>query len=233
MIKKYVSADKKFVSEYGTMYKLNNLESSNLKINNIPVDGLLFYAPLSENKTVAETGQSLSINGTITYEEINGIPAALFNGSSYISMDTLITSDSQPYTLSCWFKKTSGSDSAAFNIGHNSTARRFCLFCTSEYKIQLERCNTTVGSEILGNDRMHHVLASYNGSGESKLYIDGVLVNSDSSTSISAANGDFIIGRFAGYGGYYWNGYISACRLYNRVLEDKEVVQLYKEFRIK
>ena len=54
----------------------------------IPAEELVFYAPLSQEKSMAETGQTLTTTGTISYQTVDGIPCAYFNGSSGITFST-------------------------------------------------------------------------------------------------------------------------------------------------
>ena len=77
-------------------------------------------------------------------------------------------------------------------------------------------------------------------SGSRKLYINGVLKNSDARTgNISVNTGGMSIGAYGGYNGgrsYYYNGNLAVVRVYNRSLEAYEVMNnfnaLQKRFRL-
>jgi hypothetical protein len=67
--------------------------------------------------------------------------------------------------------------------------------------------------------------------GSRKLYVNGILKNSDSATgTITTNNGGMSIGVYGGYSGsrsYYYNGDIAIVRVYNKVLLASEVLNNY------
>jgi hypothetical protein len=68
-------------------------------------------------------------------------------------------------------------------------------------------------------------------SGQRRLYINGVLVNSDGQTGTIATNTNGssigVFGGFNGSRGYYYNGSLAICKVYTRVLSPIEVLQNY------
>ena len=70
----------------------------------IPTDGLVFYAPLAESKATAETGQTLNVTGSISYQSIDGIPCAYFDSSSIETKNnfTEISGSNSTFTASIW-----------------------------------------------------------------------------------------------------------------------------------
>jgi len=80
----------------------------------------------------------------------------------------------------------------------------------------------------------YQVVGTYT-SGSRKLYINGVQVNSDTKTgTISTNSGGMSIGVYGGYSGsrgYYYNGNLSICRVYNRVLTQAEIAQNFNATR--
>ena len=80
----------------------------------------------------------------------------------------------------------------------------------------------------------YQVVGTYT-SGSRRLYINGALVNSDAQTgTIATNNGGMSIGVYGGFSGgrgYYYNGNLSACRVYNRALTAAEVQQNFNALR--
>jgi hypothetical protein len=72
-------------------------------------------------------------------------------------------------------------------------------------------------------------------SGTRRLYVNGVLKNSDTRTgNISVNSGGMSIGVYGGYNGsrgYYYNGNLAIVRVYNRSLEPYEVVNNFNANR--
>jgi hypothetical protein len=72
-------------------------------------------------------------------------------------------------------------------------------------------------------------------SGSRKLYVNGILKNSDSATGTLATNaGGMSIGVFGGYSGsrgYYYNGDIAIVRVYNKELSASEVLTNYNSLK--
>ena len=78
-----------------------------------PTVGLIFYASLSEISDIAETGQAITIVGSVSYSVIKGIPCAVFSGiNGYISSDGIdIPYASESRTISYWVLLTAGATS--------------------------------------------------------------------------------------------------------------------------
>jgi len=71
--------------------------------------------------------------------------------------------------------------------------------------------------------------------GSRKLYVNGILKNSDSATgTIATNNGGMSIGAYGGYAGsrgYYYNGDIAIVRVYNKELSASEVLTNYNSLK--
>jgi hypothetical protein len=71
--------------------------------------------------------------------------------------------------------------------------------------------------------------------GSRKLYVNGILKNSDSQTgTIATHNGGMSIGVYGGYNGsrgYYYNGDIAIVRVYNRELSATEILFNYNALK--
>jgi hypothetical protein len=71
--------------------------------------------------------------------------------------------------------------------------------------------------------------------GSRKLYVNGILKNSDNATgTIATNNGGMSIGVYGGYNGsrgYYYNGDIAIVRVYNKELSASEVLDNYNALK--
>jgi hypothetical protein len=75
----------------------------------------------------------------------------------------------------------------------------------------------------------YHVVAVYNASAlTASIYLNGVLAQtSNGSSAFQNPPGNYAIGAFGAAGGYYFPGYFSSHKLYNRVLSATEIQQNY------
>jgi hypothetical protein len=93
---------------------------------------------------------------------------------------------------------------------------------------------TTTTATYINTSNWYQVVGTYT-SGSRRLYINGVLVNSDTQTGTIATNsGGMSIGVYGGFSGsrgYYYNGNLSSCKVYNRALTASEVSQNFNALR--
>lgn len=199
----------------------------------IPDDGLIFYAPLQENKSTAETGQALSKNGTVTYGTESGIPCAFNNGNGYLdfSASGLITMSSD-WAISLWirFNSFSGQCPTAFAMGSShgiGTAIRVCYY---NGELCFEPVSLSPDSNSINTPSLnvwYHICIVHSGT-KTIMYSDGVQKNEKSFTySFTPSSGK--IGNSLGNNEYF-NGWISAVRIYNRALDSDEISALANEY---
>lgn len=199
----------------------------------IPDDGLIFYAPLQENKSTAETGQALSKNGTVTYGTESGIPCAFNNGNGYLdfSASGLITMSSD-WAISLWirFNSFSGQCPTAFAMGSShgiGTAIRVCYY---NGELCFEPVSLSPDSNSINTPSLnvwYHICIVHSGT-KTIMYSDGVQKNEKSFTySFTPSSGK--IGNSLGNNEYF-NGWISDVRIYNRALDSDEISALANEY---
>jgi len=86
----------------------------------------------------------------------------------------------------------------------------------------------TTTATYMNTANWYQVVGTYT-SPSRRLYINGTLVNSDViAGAISTNSGGMSIGVYGGYAGargYYYNGNLSICRVYNRALTQAEIAQ--------
>lgn len=190
-----------------------------------PANGLVFYAPLSEESSTAETGQALTKNGTITYETLAGIPCITKgNTSAYLSAPLSVEG---VFTLSFWIKTTYTGEYIGmayvgglciFDASSNSS------FQFSAKKNSSERINFQgISKPLKWRDGAWHHIAMSITSTESKLYCDGTLISTASGVNISTSSNAYI--------GWDNDGDNAAAsysrfRIYNRILSASEIQSL-------
>jgi hypothetical protein len=93
---------------------------------------------------------------------------------------------------------------------------------------------TTTTATYMNTINWHQVVGTYT-SGTRRLYINGQLVNSDAQTgTIANSSGGMSIGVYGGFNGgrgYYYNGNISSCKVYNRAITATEIQQNFNALR--
>ena len=202
----------------------------------IPEDGLIFYAPLQENKSTAETGQALTKSGDVTYGTESGIPCAFTNGYGYLSFSAsgLITMSSD-WTISLWirFNSFSGQYPTPFAIGERhdfGTALRVVYFSG---KLCFEPVSSDPSTSPIIEPALnvwYHICIVHSGS-LTAMYSDGVQENQKSFTySFAPAYGRIGTSLYNDGFGEYFDGWISAVRIYTRALSANEILSLSTEY---
>lgn len=198
--------------------------------NGIPVDGLVFYAPLSEAKTTAETGQTLNVSGNPVYEEINGVPCAYFDGSSGLSCyDTRLPEGSNPVSISIWAnqKQIQSGYRQLITYGEwsaNSAVALCYIDGAIGYGFHTYDCTPFDNSDV---GKWHHFLLTSNGE-QNRFYIDGNFAG-EWIHQRNTVPEQITIGRRDSTDTYF-HGFLAGCRIYNRVLTDAEIKKLAGEF---
>lgn len=198
----------------------------------VPKEGLLYYASLNGSTPYkAETGQTLQLNGSISYTTADGIPCAYFNGGSSIdaTIDGLPTSNSAR-TVSLWLKAAKVQKSYMLAYGYQEPSQYFCLMIgqslnhlgfvgwSADYQI----------SAYYDLTKWTHYLVTY-GDGTLTMYANG---KSQKTVSVSLYTGSskvYLGSRI--YNSEYFKGYIAAARIYNRVLSQDQITMLSKELK--
>ena len=196
----------------------------------------VFSAPLSESSATAETGQTFTVSGNVTYGTVDGISCATFDGNSGINFpDTGMPAGTSARTLSCWFKINSietNSNPALFGYGVRENGKFCGLFIESDGKVVFSGYNeqnhlySPAGAVSVG--KWYHVAAVKTGASE-KLYINGVKV----AEGTTGKNTELALGTIAyttDTTAHKFNGSLAACRVYNGALSDSEIAELAEEF---
>ena len=227
-----------FTPEVGKVYADGALIQANL-YDGIPKDSLVFYAPLSSAAQTAETGQSLTTSGTISYGSVAGIPCATFDGSSYISFpDTNLPTLKNDCSFSVWAKHSmSGTGYFVFYYGIQSYDGTACGISKD--------ANGTIGwdwganagrlFQYSGADTWQHICFVCSNQ-TAYMYLNGVLQTNFTydigwdSVSTSKTGTASIGARIQGGNPWNFPGSIAGLRIYNRALTADEISALAAEF---
>jgi hypothetical protein len=157
-----------------------------------------------------------------------------FVTDDYVIMEENSALNTQTPSVEVWFKTNSINQSgfwfekgqvntqySLFQENESIVWRQCTPFLQSQYTTTANYVNTTNWFQVVGTFI----------SGDRRLYISGVLANSDTQTGTIATNTNGmsigVYGGFNGGRGYYYNGNIAIVRVYNRVLSASEIRQNY------
>lgn len=191
---------------------------------------MVFYAPLSEYVDNAETGQSISYTGEPSFNVIGGIPCV---SNSRI----LINDDNSNFpvrgasrTLSGWVRFIRVANSWTFAFGAGGDDTNTLSMGGNEGKILCySRENSLKTNVSIEANKWYHLLATYDGT-TLNMYINGILSGTQNKTLNTENEPGVYVGYLATQSSYDFDGYVSAVRLYNRVLTDSEIAELASEF---
>jgi hypothetical protein len=216
---------------------------------NIVNDGLILNLDAANSKSYPGTGATwtdlsgLGNNSTLenspTYSSLNNGSLA-FNGSTtraIIPNNTAL--DTQTPSVEVWIK-TNALSQNGFWFEKGDVNTQYSLFQNSDGTIYWRQniggiTNlVTTASSVINATNWFQVVGTYT-SGVRRLYVNGTLVNSDTQSGTIATNSAGmsigVYGGFSGSRGYYYNGNLSTCRVYNKSLSAAEVMQNFNALR--
>lgn len=221
----------------GEVYSADALVKAQL-YEGIPVDGLIFYAPLKTASLVAATGQGFTVYGsTPTASTVAGIECLNFTNGFFYSDDlTGFPTENAPFTMSVWMYATAklatsdstpilGFGNPGYNdveIVNNSYNNKLAVAYWKAIQINIPLTDAELVQKWL------HLLVKSDGSTVS-FYINGTMQDSASAWSLQSGNHLCIGGHLWGNYVYYHTGYCAAARIYNRALTSSEIAALANE----
>jgi hypothetical protein len=162
--------------------------------------------------------------GSFTFDGVNDFASA----SDNTALNT------QTPTVEVWVK-TNATTQNGFWFEKGTVNSQYALFQEGgliQWRMNIggvTNLSTTTAS-FMNTSNWFQVVGTYT-SGSRILYINGVQVNSDAQTGTISTNASgMYIGSYNS-GGYYYNGALSICRVYNRVLSAAEVLQNFNAAR--
>lgn len=195
--------------------------------------GLLFWAPLSQNKRAAETGQVWTTDGNLSFQEHYGIPCVVGDSVAGIFCpDTNFPVGKEACTMSIWICKADDFDPGIWNSpmcygNQQEEYKNRCIMSSANDCFLGAGGNNEamIGSTPLPDNRWIHCLATFEPEETGilvSLYLDGKL---DSSGRLENLSTELSVVRLMPRGVY-----LAGARIYNRVLSENEIQQLSEEY---
>ena len=211
---------------------------------NLPANlqsGLVGYWPFNGNANDASiNGNNGTVNGaTLATDRFGNANSAYYFNNNYIQIPSNSTLNNPQGSVSFWMNSTSTNLMIPIKkniyIGANNEQYSFALNYTNLFSLKYNSlCQPGNGwssfggnNNLLINGNWHMVTATF--SSTVKIYIDGLLISSNVAPNPNADNcpGDIQIGREWSSLPNYYNGKLDDIVIYNRVLSQAEVTQLY------
>lgn len=199
----------------------------------IPTEGQVFYAPLAEAKTTAETGQALTTSGNVTYSTVDDIPCVMLDGQSYLYGADNLISGAKPFSYSLWVKPQSTSAVQWFGSVGNTNSQGTCFLTgirfAGKYSGGFYYYDNSESPVNADTTKWTHLLFTYDGA-TLKTYANGAWQHDFNVGAMNLQDG-WTIGCIAG--SRYdekMSGAVAAVRVYDRMLTDDEITELSKEF---
>ena len=224
-----------------------SLVLNNFAFGEIPQSSeIIAYYPFSGNANDSSGNEydgTISGDPQLTTDRFgNSNSAYIFDGAGdwiYFGTDTLPENNegdvSDPFTISVWAKSSSSSTMSLFAYGGmvSCGGGRYGAVARLGTNIQFNSCNNGFNTSASGNNsdgNWHQYVFTWNGSNSRKVYIDGSLVNSNSTSNVfRIQNTGLVLGRqFMDWAeGTTFTGSADELRLWSTELSSAEVETLY------
>lgn len=186
--------------------------------------GLVFYAPLHEQKATDETGLQLNNTGA-TFTTQNGVKCAYIDGTTHITAsDATFPSGTKARTLSLFIHLPQIKDGTFISYGISETNKRFSVGVESDMTLSVWGAGNTVNypEHALDINKWYHVCATY-AEGQEAMFLDGILLSNKSHANINTVLNELCIGATATAYQDPMIGYISEVKVWNRALSADEI----------
>jgi len=215
----------------------------------IVTDGLVLYLDAANRKSYPGTGTGwFDVSGLIntgiltnspTYSSLVGGNFSFDATNDMVLIEENSALNTQTPSVEVWMK-TNATTQNGFWFEKGQVNTQYSLFQEGSgiqwrQKFATGLTNlTTITATYINTSNWYQIVGTFV-SGRRRLYINGVLVNSDtqSGTIETNANG-MSIGVYGGFNGdrsYYYNGNIAAVKVYNKELSAPEVLQNFNTLR--
>jgi hypothetical protein len=213
----------------------------------IVTDGLVLCLDAGNSKSYSGSGtvwNDLSSNSMIG-ELVN---APIYNSNNggyfqfvtddYARIQNNLALDTQTPSVEVWVK-TNNTTQNGFWFEKGTVNTQYSLFqegTTIRWRMNIGGITqlSVTTATYMNTSNWYQVVGTYT-SGTRRLYINGVLVNSDTQTGTIATNAGGmsvgVYGGFSGARGYYYNGNLAMCRVYNRALSADEIKQNFNALK--
>lgn len=171
---------------------------------------------------------STTLGGIISFDGSNDI----------VTIPNNVSLDTQTPTVEVWVR-TNATNQNGFWFEKGAVNTQYALFQEGgliQWRMYIGGITqlSTTTAVYMNTSNWYQVVGTFT-SGSRKLYINGVLVSSDTQTgTISTNSGGMSLGAYGGATGtnaYFYNGSLAICRVYNRVLSAAEILQNFNATR--
>ena len=153
------------------------------------------------------------------------------NGTSDYLESTLTTALGSGFSVSLWFLKrtTTGSNNYLWSSGSSGGGSFISLSCTSTNALAMYDQASFLTSSLTANlNQWHHAVVTVGtGANSYTVYLDGIGESLANTASPNITNGDFEIGRYSLGSTHYHDGLVSDVRIYDQVLTQDQVREIY------
>ena len=182
------------------------------------------------------SGYNFTLTNGPTYSSSN-LGYFTFDGVNDYAVSGYNTAlDTQTPSVEVWVK-TNATTQNGFWFEKGSVNSQYALFQESsfiQWRLGPLGDLSTPTASYMNTSNWYQVVGTFT-SGSRILYINGVQVNSNATTgTLSTNSSGMSIGAYGGNSGsnaYFYNGALSICRVYNRVLSASEVLQNFNAVR--
>jgi hypothetical protein len=220
----------------------------------IVTDGLVLDMDFGSSKCYPGSGTACTDISTSNFngELVNSPPYTSSTNNKFFSFNGLTNSrlirvpnstllDTQTPSVEVWIK-TNATNQNGFWFEKGTVNTQYSLFQEStsiQWRMVLNGSLSTFSNITVNvgvnTSSWFQVVGTFI-TGSRKLYVNGILKNSDSATGTIATNaGGVSIGAYGGYSGggrdYYYNGDIAIVRVYNKELSASEVLTNYNSLK--
>jgi len=182
---------------------------------------------------IISSGYNFALTNGPTYSN-NNLGYFTFDGvNDYAVAANNTALDTQTPTVEVWVK-TNATTQNGFWFEKGSVNSQYALFqegASIQWRLGPLGDLSTTTATFMNTSAWYQVVGTFT-SGSRILYINGVQVNSNGTTgTLSTNTSGMFVGAYGTGTGYYYNGQLSICRVYNRVLSAAEVAQNFNAIR--
>ena len=214
----------------------------------IVTSGLVLYLDAANSKSYPGSGTTwndISGGGNVgtlaggpTFSTTSGGIISFDGSNDIVTIPNNVSLDTQTPTVEVWVRTNSTSQNG-FWFEKGAVNSQYALFQEGgliQWRMYIGGITqlSTTTAVYMNTSNWYQVVGTYT-TGSRKLYINGVLVSSDTQTGTIATNASGMsLGAFGGTSGtnaYFYNGSLSICRVYNRELSAAEILQNFNAMR--
>ena len=214
----------------------------------IVTSGLVLYLDAANSKSYPGSGTTWNdvsgggnvgtLAGGPTFSTTSGGIISFDGSNDIVTIPNNVSLDTQTPTVEVWVRTNSTSQNG-FWFEKGAVNSQYALFQEGgliQWRMYIGGITqlSTTTAVYMNTSNWYQVVGTYT-TGSRKLYINGVLVSSDTQTGTIATNASGMsLGAFGGTSGtnaYFYNGSLSICRVYNRELSAAEILQNFNAMR--